>query len=200
MRKADPELHIRRRVEIVAAAEGCFLKRGFHQTSMQNIAAASGLSMGLLYRYFANKEAIIEAAAQQDQEATLAAISDLSDEGDVIEAWAILITNMAHDASAAEYAGLANEIIAEASRSPKLLAMLRVNDAALALAIGNKLHAQRRAGSVLGLEDIAGVVQTLMMLFDGLTMRHFMTPKTSKKLALLVVKHLLSTLLAPPSP
>ena len=176
MRIANPDLQHRRRLEIISAAEQCFLKRGFHQTSMQNIAAASGLSMGLLYRYFANKEAIIEAVAQQDQEASLAAIFELPLTGDVIGAWVSLLIDMASLASSPDYAGLANEILAEANRSPKILKILQANDAALISAIADKLADQQRLDAIeisFGLEKAA---HTMLLLFEGLTMRRFMTP------------------------
>lgn len=48
-----------KRAEIVAAARRCFSRGGFHQTSMPDIAAAAGVSVGAPYRYFASKEAII---------------------------------------------------------------------------------------------------------------------------------------------
>jgi TetR/AcrR family transcriptional regulator, repressor for uid operon len=175
MRTVNPDLHKRRRAEIIAAAENCFLKQGFHQTSMQNIAAASGVSMGLLYRYFANKEAIIEAAAQQDQDATLSAINALPTDGEPTKHWVLLLTHMAKLASAADYAGLANEIVAEAHRSPKILTALQANDTALATAIEAKLAAQQIDG------DLAAKAQSLLLIFDGLTMRHFLAPAANPK-------------------
>ncbi len=48
-----------KRAEIVAAARRCFSRDGFHQTSMPDIAAEAGLSVGAPYRYFASKEEII---------------------------------------------------------------------------------------------------------------------------------------------
>ncbi len=35
--------------------------KGFYQTSVQNVAASANVSVGLIYKYFKNKEAIIEA-------------------------------------------------------------------------------------------------------------------------------------------
>jgi AcrR family transcriptional regulator len=48
-----------RRAEIIAAARRCFSRDGFHQTSMPDIAAEAGVSVGAPYRYFASKEEII---------------------------------------------------------------------------------------------------------------------------------------------
>jgi TetR/AcrR family transcriptional regulator, repressor for uid operon len=171
MRTANLDLQARRREEIITAAERCFLKTGFHQTSMQNIAAASGLSMGLLYRYFANKEAIIEGVAQQDQDAALAAVAAVPVDDDPVAAWGDFIINMATLASAPDYAALANEILAEANRSPKILQTLKDNDAALGRAIAQKLDAQKQRGTVKLSGDPQAAAQSLLMLFDGLVMR-----------------------------
>ncbi|MFC7777445.1 TetR/AcrR family transcriptional regulator [Pantoea sp. GCM10028869] len=47
--------------QILAAAEQCMRLKGFHQTSIQNIASQADVSIGLIYKYYKNKEAIIEA-------------------------------------------------------------------------------------------------------------------------------------------
>ncbi|MDL4771423.1 MULTISPECIES: TetR/AcrR family transcriptional regulator [Thermomonosporaceae] len=53
----------RRRRQILDAARSCFVRRGLHETSMQDIFAESGLSAGAVYRYFKSKNEIIEAVA-----------------------------------------------------------------------------------------------------------------------------------------
>ena len=54
-----------RRAQILDAAISCFAKRGFHQASMHDISAEAGISVGLIYRYFENKEAVISAMADR---------------------------------------------------------------------------------------------------------------------------------------
>jgi TetR/AcrR family transcriptional repressor of uid operon len=56
-----------RREEILDAAQRCFARSGFHQTSMQEICAEARMSPGGLYRYFASKEAIIAGIAERDR-------------------------------------------------------------------------------------------------------------------------------------
>ena len=51
--------------QILEAAMVCFAKRGFHQASMHDISAEAGISVGLIYRYFENKEAVISAMADR---------------------------------------------------------------------------------------------------------------------------------------
>jgi TetR/AcrR family transcriptional regulator, repressor for uid operon len=45
-----------RRTRILDAAETCFVRSGFHRTTMQDVAAEAGMSAGNLYRYFPSKE------------------------------------------------------------------------------------------------------------------------------------------------
>src|ERR1700739_1869281 len=54
-----------RPAQILDAAVACFAKRGFHQASMHDISAEAGISVGLIYRYFQNKEAVISAMADR---------------------------------------------------------------------------------------------------------------------------------------
>ncbi|MFZ4834362.1 TetR/AcrR family transcriptional regulator [Rouxiella sp. Mn2063] len=49
-----------RRDQIIAACRICFRKHGFHGAGMAEIAKLSKLSVGQIYRYFVNKDAIIE--------------------------------------------------------------------------------------------------------------------------------------------
>jgi len=54
-----------RRGEILAAAKSLFLEEGFERTTMRRIAAVVGISSTALYVYFADKEAILRAIAEQ---------------------------------------------------------------------------------------------------------------------------------------
>jgi AcrR family transcriptional regulator len=56
------------RSQILQAALQCFLAKGFHQTSMRDIAQAAGVSLGNLYNHFPGKEAIILAVAVAESE------------------------------------------------------------------------------------------------------------------------------------
>jgi AcrR family transcriptional regulator len=54
------------RAEILAAARRCFVRNGFHQTSMQDVFAEAGKSAGAVYRYFPRKEDLIVGVAAQN--------------------------------------------------------------------------------------------------------------------------------------
>ncbi len=55
----DPHLVEKRRAQIVRAAVGLFIERGFHKTTTREIARASGMSIGSLYEYFKCKEDVL---------------------------------------------------------------------------------------------------------------------------------------------
>ncbi|HEX6448595.1 MAG TPA: helix-turn-helix domain-containing protein [Trebonia sp.] len=63
MPKVSQEHLERRRQQILDAARQCFNKQGFHNTSMQDIFKASGLSAGAVYRYFPSKHQLVRAIA-----------------------------------------------------------------------------------------------------------------------------------------
>lgn len=54
------------RERIVNAARRCFLRDGFHATSMQTVLADAGVSAGTFYRYFASKDDVILAIAEEN--------------------------------------------------------------------------------------------------------------------------------------
>jgi AcrR family transcriptional regulator len=54
-----------RRQQIIDAARTCFMRNGFHQTSMQDVIREAGLSVGAVYRYFPSKNDLITALAEQ---------------------------------------------------------------------------------------------------------------------------------------
>ncbi len=58
-RVEDPALVERRRRQIVAASIALFGKRGYYATTIRDIAARAGVSVGLIYQYFGDKEDVL---------------------------------------------------------------------------------------------------------------------------------------------
>jgi AcrR family transcriptional regulator len=54
-----------RRQQIIDAAATCFVRDGFHGTSMQDVIREADLSVGAFYRYFRSKTELIRAIAEQ---------------------------------------------------------------------------------------------------------------------------------------
>ena len=69
---ADAALLAGRRQQIVSTATGVMLEKGFHRTSIRDIAAAADITMGTLYLYISRKEDVLYLIAS-------AIMEDLSD-------------------------------------------------------------------------------------------------------------------------
>ncbi len=67
----------KRREQILDAAMICFARQGYRATSMEDIVRESGLSVGEIYTYFASKEELFLALADQRKEETLAHLREL---------------------------------------------------------------------------------------------------------------------------
>jgi AcrR family transcriptional regulator len=57
-----PDVSAERRAQIIEAALACFSRKGYHNTTMDDIVAESGLSKGSLYWYFESKDELFTSA------------------------------------------------------------------------------------------------------------------------------------------
>lgn len=56
---ADPKLVEERREQIIKAATKLFSEQGYYLTTIQDIASAAGISVGLIYQYFKDKDDVL---------------------------------------------------------------------------------------------------------------------------------------------
>ena len=114
-----------RKVQILDAAILCFARRGFHQTSMHDISAEAGISVGLIYRYFQNKEAVISAMADRHKKE----ISDVLERArlapTLLESLEILFTAHCCENSPQVQSAFVVDLYAEASRNPEVADLVR---------------------------------------------------------------------------
>lgn len=62
--RVSAEYEQQQREKILQAAVGCFCRRGYHETTVQDICDEAGLSKGGLYTYFKSKEEILAAIVE----------------------------------------------------------------------------------------------------------------------------------------
>lgn len=77
-----PPIQDSRQADILQAVRTAFIEKGFEGASMQDLARATGMSVGNFYRYFPSKSAIVAAIIERDVaevERDFAAILTLSD-------------------------------------------------------------------------------------------------------------------------
>ena len=85
--KQNEAIRAATRTHILNSAMQLFAEKGYAHTTTRNIAQAAGLSVGLMYHYFANKESLLHAVfdfvmARIDERIT--AVLETSPPGEVI--------------------------------------------------------------------------------------------------------------------
>src|ERR1051325_862242 len=121
---ADP-LVLDRRTQILEAAVACFAKRGFHQASMHDISAEAGISVGLIYRYFQNKEAVIAAMAARHKKEIQEVLERARQAPGLLESLEILFTAHCCEKSPKVQSAFVVDLYAEASRNPQVADLVR---------------------------------------------------------------------------
>ncbi|MBH1494921.1 TetR/AcrR family transcriptional regulator [Stenotrophomonas maltophilia] len=125
---------------ILQAALQCFLAKGFHQTSMRDIAQAAGVSLGNLYNHFPGKEAIILAVAVAESEELAPLLQRLAaSDGERTQVMAFLQDFHAL-CRQPEWATLAVEVLAESARNPAVAEAFATNRRQLQQALGDALQ------------------------------------------------------------
>ena len=160
---SQEQRHQQRQDEIIAAARRRFRISGFHAASMSQIALEAQLSVGQIYRYFVNKDAIIEEMIRRIIDYRIAEMQDKTETEHLPE-----ILAWRHTLSPDDDA-LMLEMAAEATRNPRVQEMLTAADACA--------HMQSRYPQ-LSDERIRCSVELLATLMEGTTFRR-LTPQKS---------------------
>lgn len=156
------------RDRILVAAQRCFIEHGFHGASMASIAATAEMSAGLIYRYFAGKNAIVIAIIQRQ----LALVRrDMCEGGEPCDLAAALADNYGkRDGKRAQCISpaLFLEMSAEATRDEHIAAALREFDEAVRADLVRWLGTPERA-------------LLMQCLFEGLRVREAREPGLDRK-------------------
>jgi AcrR family transcriptional regulator len=170
MRRPDIQRQSDRRDEILAAAQRCFARTGFHQTSMQEICAEAAMSPGNLYRYFPSKEAIIAGIAERDRAEVGAEFAG----ADLTQGVLAAIEGLAqhHFAQRSmEQVLLCTEVMAEARRNPEIARISASFDVDVRKWLRDLFEAGVARGDISPDADLDGVITMLMVIADGVWWR-----------------------------
>lgn len=165
------------RDRILQAARKCFVEHGFHAASMANIAETSGMSAGLIYRYFQSKHAIILAIIDRQLQEIRADIAQMETSTDLVESAVELFAHWRDGNSSATNAPLFLEITAEASRDVQIAEALRRSDLITGAEFRAWLARSAEEGG-LGLAPELAEVRALALqcLIEGLAIRAIRQP------------------------
>lgn len=169
-----------RRQQILDAACDCVRQSGFHGASMADIAKAAALSVGQIYRYFENKEAMIAAIVAQDLAEMREKFAELeSQPGTLLDAIVQHMPEAMDKCYDPKRGALVLEVLAEAARNPKVAAIVRAADAQ-ERALARQLMERNRKPHWSEAEFEART-EMIGLLFDGLIMRAVNNPDTDRE-------------------
>src|SRR2546423_2588275 len=114
-----------RRSQILEAALVCFAKRGFHQASMHDISGEAGISVGLIYRYFENKEDVISAMADRHKGQIQDVLNRARQAPSLLESLEVIFTAHCNDKGPQVTAAFVVDLFAEASRNSRVSELVR---------------------------------------------------------------------------
>ena len=197
MRQANVQLKLDRRAEILAAAQRCFARSGFHQASMQEICAEAQMSAGNLYRYFSSKEAIIAGISERNRAEAAESFAAVAKAPNFFAGLAALARHHLVERTAEEV-GLCAEIMAESRRNPEIAGQYQhIESEVKAGLIGMLRHAAEH-GEIASDVDLDGAATVLMVLADGISWRRAVDPGFDGKIVLPLILKMIHGLLAKP--
>jgi TetR/AcrR family transcriptional repressor of uid operon len=125
MSQAQIDSTLDRHTQILDAALVCFAKRGFHQASMHDISAEAGISVGLIYRYFENKDAVISAMADRHKKEIHEVLERAQQAPTLLESLEILFTAHCCEDAPQLVSAFVVDLYAEASRNQRVADLVR---------------------------------------------------------------------------
>jgi len=179
--------------QVLDAASSCFVEYGFHQSGMAKIAKRADMSVGHIYHYFQNKEAIIAAIVDRESAKVAEKFSELdaADPEDLACLMAERITQSLR-AEADNFQSVLNlEMLAECQRNPEIAKIVRRHDddvrQRLVQLIGGKLQ----------LDDAEARTDMMMTLFGGFSTRMLRHPNLDRERLVPAMRRTLAHILSP---
>jgi AcrR family transcriptional regulator len=167
---------VTRQRQIIDAAAACFARRGFHQTTMQDICKEAQMSPGSVYRYFRSKEDIIATMVEEELIESVALLEAVRQSEDAVDGLQKLTREALAYLNEPDVPALHVELNAEAARNPHIAELVRRNDQMSVDALAETIrHAQARQ-SIDSSLDPRAAAEALISLIDGLTLRKSLFP------------------------
>ena len=167
-RPVDLEGRAARRKEIMAAARGCVLRKGFHAASTAEISERASISVAGLYQYFPTKADLVLALVEEDLEMDLEWVGVLAKAESLQIGLTRLALEYANDVGCGDAVRLRLEITAEASRDPKIATVFTDVETRLVTAVSHLLADRQAKGEIDLALDPEVTARTVLAFLDGL--------------------------------
>jgi len=166
---------------VLSAAQACFIENGFHAASMATIADTAGMSPGLIYRYFENKNAIILDIIEQQLTIARRRIRELHSSTHLSKRIVDYFGEQDESDEKSTNMVLYLEISAQASRDPQIAEALKKFDITVCSEFSDWLSRSRDEGGYgLPADIVPTRALVLMCLIEGLRVRSRREPAPDK--------------------
>jgi TetR/AcrR family transcriptional repressor of uid operon len=196
VRKIDPVRHEEKREEILAAAERCFARSGFHRATIAQICDEAGISPGHLYHYFASKEAIIGAIASAGLEYTKARFAEITEDRDPIRTLVSEFERL--KALNKTKSGVLIDVLAEAARDPQIGQILRDTSEEMRRLLTDFLRRGQARGQIDPNLDADMASAMLISMIDSLKTLSIRAPNIDPQRSADVLDEMITRFLSPP--
>lgn len=168
MPRVSQQYKDQQRAEILDAARRCFVRNGFHRTSMQDVFTEADRSAGAVYRYFSSKDDMILAVANQNLTDVTEALRCAVRSGDVEpgQAMARFFEQVASRHADDQLATVALMVWSEALRNPALADELRKASTAMTTALADLVRKRQAAGELPG-ADADALARVILSILPG---------------------------------
>jgi AcrR family transcriptional regulator len=159
-----------RRRQILDAASRCFVRDGFHATSMQDVLGEAGLSAGAVYRYFPSKAAIVAAIAEETVGDVIRVIEEITGAEPVPpveETMARVLRAVDAHTGPQGNARIAMQVWAEALREPALADLVKATYGRIRASFVELARRAREAGKLPADADPEQVGTVLFSMIPG---------------------------------
>ncbi len=190
---------VEKKAEILTAAQVCFVEKGFHNTTINDICRESGMSAGNIYRYFDSKEMIIEAFAMEELQWMTTAIKDLPSSPDMLQA---IVDTAFWTAATLMREGrpeLNAELFAEAGRNPRISAIYSKFNRQLITEICLALEEIENNGLLVLRHERQSIAMLIISLVDGLVLNRIINTDLDIMTMRPVIETMVTSLFAKPA-
>ena len=166
-----------RRNQIILAACECFIEKGFHKATMQDVAKAANLSIGAIYNYFKSKDEIIIAAAAADRQQNEQIMREIREEdgtdplGEALQTYIHVLESMnAHQIS------LNLDLFSESSRNQDLGEQMKLNVQTMFQGINELVKSEQLQDHLNKTLDSESITRVFLSFYFGALLQKVVEP------------------------
>jgi len=165
MPKVVPQYKEQARERIIEAALHVFAEKGYHETTMEDVADRLGVSEGTIYLYFKSKKELFKAISEPGEHQVAELISSAIESEDPVKSFFDLATKVYEQYE--PISGLIVELLAEASRDASLRKVLKDDFDTDRETMRKFLGELRKRGKIGPDADMDSISMTIVTLFYG---------------------------------